>query len=109
MTLETPLCRLLDIEYPIVQAPIGTASTPLLASAVSKAGALGSIALSWTAPEAVAEVVRAIRELTDRPFAVNLVLEWPPEERLHAALEAGAPIVSLAWGDPAPWVETIHS
>ena len=108
MSLHTPLCDLLGIDYPVAQAPIGTASTPSLAAAVSDAGGLGSVALSWTAPDAVAGVVADIRARTGRPFAVNLVLQWSPEERLEAALAAGAPIVSLAWGDPAPWIERIH-
>jgi len=109
VSLRTPLCELLEIERPIVQAPIGTASTPPLAAAVSEAGALGTVALSWTPPRAVGDLVRDVRGRTTRPFAVNLVLEWSPEERLHAALEAGAPVVSLAWGDPAPWVDVVHS
>ena len=109
MTLRTRLCDLFRIEHPVVQAPIGTASTPALAAAVSEAGALGSVALSWTDPTAVGSAVSEIRSRTARPFAVNLILETQPDERLYAALEAGAPIVSLAWGDPAPWVDAIHA
>lgn len=87
---------------------MGTAAGPQLASAVSAAGALGTVSVSFMAPDAVAGVVAELRSRTDRPFAANVLLEWPPEERLDALLSAGVPAVSLAWGDPAPWVERIH-
>jgi NAD(P)H-dependent flavin oxidoreductase YrpB (nitropropane dioxygenase family) len=106
--VRTSLCDLLRIEVPIVQAPIGSASVPALAAAVSEAGALGTVALTWTKPEQIAATIADVRGRTDRPFAVNLLLEWPQEERLDAALEAGARIVSLAWGDPAPHLERVH-
>lgn len=109
MSLRTRLCDLIGIDHPVVQAPIGSAAAPALAAAVSEAGGLGSLALSFTASDAVAGLVAEVRATTSRPFAVNLVLEWPPDERLHAALEAGARVVSLTWGDPSPWVETVHS
>ena len=48
----TPVCELLGMEQPIVQAPIGPAAVPRLAAAVSDAGALGMVALSWV-PDAV--------------------------------------------------------
>jgi nitronate monooxygenase len=96
----------MGIDLPIVQAPIGSAATPRLAAAVSESGALGMLASSWPA-DPVAQV-RELRTLTSRPFGVNLLLEWDQRQRLDALLEAGARIVSLAWGDPAPYVERIH-
>jgi NAD(P)H-dependent flavin oxidoreductase YrpB (nitropropane dioxygenase family) len=107
--LRTRLCDLLDIDIPIVQAPIGSATTPALAAAVSEEGALGTLALTWTPRRSVADRVAETRALTDRPFAVNLVLAWPQHERMEACLEAGAPIVSTAWGDPAPYAAAIRS
>ena len=47
VSLQTPLCPVLDIEVPIVQAPIGSVSTPELAAAVADAGGLGLLAMSW--------------------------------------------------------------
>jgi nitronate monooxygenase len=104
--VRTTLCELMGIEHPIVQAPIGSAATPGLAAAVSEAGALGTLALTWSADPA--SQVREARELTSRPFGVNLVLEWDQHERLDALLEAGARIVSLTWGNPDEYVEQIH-
>lgn len=109
MSLHTPLCDLLGIEHPVVQAPIGTAACPGLAAAVSNAGGLGTLALSWTPLDRIASVVAETRSLTERPFGVNLVLPWDQRERLERALEAGAPVVSLAWGEPAPYAEAAHA
>jgi NAD(P)H-dependent flavin oxidoreductase YrpB (nitropropane dioxygenase family) len=93
------------VELPIVQAPMGGASCPALAAAVSNAGGLGMLALSWHPLEAMRVQIRQTRALTDRPFGVNLVLEWPQAERLAACLEEGVKVVSLFWGDPAPYLE----
>lgn len=104
MMLRTLLADLLDIDLPIIQAPIGSASCPELAAAVSNAGGLGMLALSWHGLEAARRTIRETRTLTARPFGVNLVLQWDQTERLEACLEEGAPIVSFSWGDPEPYL-----
>jgi NAD(P)H-dependent flavin oxidoreductase YrpB (nitropropane dioxygenase family) len=107
---DTRICRLLGIELPIGNAAIGTAAGPELAAAVSNAGGLGLIAVSFLKrPADVRNAIRKVRELTDRPFGVNLLLEWPQEERLQVCLEERVPLISLFWGDPAPFVAAIHS
>jgi nitronate monooxygenase len=106
--IRTPLTDLLGIEHPVIQAPMGTAAGPRLASAVSEAGGLGMISVSFAPADGVGPMVDAVLAQTDRPFAANVLLEWPPDERLSVLLEAGVPAVSLAWGDPAPWVGQIH-
>lgn len=108
-SLATDFTSLAGIEFPIVQAPIGSASTPELVAAVSNAGGLGMLSLTWRTPSEARELIRQTRALTDRPFGVNLVLLWDAAERLAIALEEGVPIVSLSWGDPTPWVEQIHA
>ena len=95
--LRTPVCELLGIEQPIVQAPMS--AVPTLAAAVSNAGALGMLALTWSTPAGA--VVRETTALTDRPFGGNLILNSDQHRRLDEALEAGLRIVSLMWGDPA--------
>jgi NAD(P)H-dependent flavin oxidoreductase YrpB (nitropropane dioxygenase family) len=104
--MRTPLCDLLGIEYPIVLAPMGGAVGPRLAAAVSNAGGLGLLPLTWA--DDPAAVIRATRELTPRPFGANLVLEWDQHDRLDAILEAGLRVISLFWGDPAPYVGPVH-
>ncbi len=102
--MRTPVCELLGIEQPIVQAPMSAVSQ--LAAAVSNAGALGMVALTWSSP--AGDVVRETAALTDRPFGGNLILDSDQHRRLDEALEAGLRIVSLMWGDPAGYVEQVH-
>jgi nitronate monooxygenase len=102
--VRTPVCELLGIEQPIVQAPMS--ALPRLAAAVSNAGALGMLALTWSTP--AGDVVRETAALTDRPFGGNLILNTDQHRRLDEALEAGMRIVSLFWGDPAGYVEQVH-
>jgi nitronate monooxygenase len=102
--VRTPVCELLGIEQPIVQAPMS--AVPELAAAVSNAGALGTLALTWSTP--AGDVVRETAALTDRPFAGNLLLSSDQHRRVDEALEAGLRIVSLMWGDPAGYVEQVH-
>jgi NAD(P)H-dependent flavin oxidoreductase YrpB (nitropropane dioxygenase family) len=100
--IDTPFCRLVGIEYPIVQAPIGGMAVPELAAAVSEAGALGMLSVTWDEPHELDEKLAQIRALTDRPFGVNMILDWPQEARLRQCVDAGVRIVSFFWGDPAP-------
>ena len=111
MTLRfnTAFCRLAGIDLPIVQAPVGGITTPALAAAVSEAGGLGMLSITWRDPHTLRALLRDTRARTAKPFAVNLVLEWDPTERLAIALEEGVRIVSFFWGDPAPWVDQVHA
>jgi len=66
-------CRKHGLDIPVILAPMGgDPSTPELASAVSNAGGLGSLAAAYSNPERIAKDIARIRELTARPFAVNL-------------------------------------
>jgi nitronate monooxygenase len=81
MGLETRATEKLDIEHPVIQAPMaGGVTTPELVAAVSEAGGLGSLGAAYLSPRAMREAVRRTRELTDRPFAVNLFVPQPFEE-----------------------------
>ena len=102
--MPTPVCELLGIDQPIVQAPMS--AVPELAAAVSNAGALGMLALTWSTP--AGDPVRETTALTDRPFGGNLILNSDQHRRLDEALEAGLRIVSLMWGDPGGYVEQVH-
>lgn len=102
--MKTALCERLGIELPIIQAPMGGAVGPTLAAAVSNAGGLGMLPL-WRADiETMRRQIRDTRALTSRPFAVNLILEIPQEERLAVCLDEGVPIISFFWRDPASLV-----
>jgi len=106
--VRTALTELLGIEAPIVLAPMGGAVTPALAAAVSNAGGLGIMPLSYSTPDEIRSSVGEITALTDRPFGVNFILEWDQRERLAAALDAGAPAISLFWGDVAELLPQAH-
>ncbi len=97
-----------SLRCPIWQAPISEFAGPELAAAVSNGGGVGSMALTWTEPEAAAERVRQVRKLTQNPFFVNFALAFPPDA-LEAALEAGAPIVTFSWGDPGPHMAKVKA
>lgn len=112
-TVTTPLCETLDLDHPIFQAPVGSATTPELAAAVSEAGALGTLAVTWRDLEATADAIAATAERTDRLFGVNLVLDddataYPTDEHLDACLDAGAPVVWFSFGDATGYVERAH-
>jgi nitronate monooxygenase len=101
---RTPLCDQLGIEQPIVLAPM--VDVPELAAAVSNAGGLGMLTLTWS--EDVGAVVRATAALTSRPFCGNLVLTDDRHRRLDQALDAGLRVVSFFMGDPSGYVERAH-
>jgi nitronate monooxygenase len=105
--VRPPVCDLLGIEHPLVQAPIGPAAVPRLVAAVSNAGALGMLGLTWS-PDTAA-LVRETAAMTSDPFGGNFVLAWDQHARLEDALDAGLRIVSLSFGDPAGYVEQVHA
>src|SRR3954470_25057115 len=93
------MCERLGIEIPIIQAPMGGVSGPALAAAVSNAGGLGTLPLWGADIQALRQRVRETRALTTKPFAVNLNLDFPQEERLDACLQEGVPVISFFWRD----------
>ncbi|HVD47580.1 MAG TPA: nitronate monooxygenase family protein [Candidatus Limnocylindria bacterium] len=96
--LHTPVCKLLGIELPILQAGMSRYTTPELVAAVSNAGGLGIIGgLSRTADELREEIGR-VRELTSRPFGVNHVVSQLDSAAVDVTLELRVPVLSLSWG-----------
>lgn len=102
--MTTAGCERLGIEIPIIQAPMGGAASPALAAAVSNAGGLGTLALWGADAQAIRRQVRETRALTAKPFAVNLNLEFPQEERLDICLQEGVQVISFFWRDPSALV-----
>ena len=80
MALQTRVTKALEIEHPVVQAPMaGGPTTPELVAAVSNAGGLGSLGAAYLPPETLREQVREIRRRTQAPFNVNLFVPSPFE------------------------------
>ncbi|KTC89635.1 nitronate monooxygenase [Fluoribacter dumoffii] len=72
---QSNLAAKIRIKYPIIQAPMaGGATTPELVAAVSNAGGLGSLGAGYMNPSEIREAIKKIRELTSKPFAVNLFI-----------------------------------
>ncbi|MFY0625554.1 MAG: nitronate monooxygenase [Reichenbachiella sp.] len=93
------LMDLLKITCPIVQAPAGGVVTPELTAAVSSAGALGGLPLTWTASEGLPARIGGVTEKTDRPFFANYVMDMRPAT-LSQALQLGVPVIQFSWGMP---------
>lgn len=72
------ICDLFQIAHPIIQAPMLGSCTPVLAGAVSNAGALGSLGCAERSPEWIRENVAAIRQSTNRPFNLNFFIRPVP-------------------------------
>ncbi|PLT27659.1 NAD(P)H-dependent flavin oxidoreductase [Peribacillus deserti] len=73
MNIKTPLCDLLGIKFPILQAGMaGGPATPEMAAAVSEAGGLGSLGAAYMKPDEIREAIRKIKSRTSKPFGVNL-------------------------------------
>ncbi|MCO5297533.1 MAG: nitronate monooxygenase [Fimbriimonadaceae bacterium] len=96
------------LRFPIWQAPTASLAGPELAAAVSHAGGMGSMALTWTDPATAAQHIRQVLEATSNPFFVNFALAFPPVS-LDAALDAGVPIVTFSWGDPEPHLARVRA
>ncbi|EMA44464.1 NAD(P)H-dependent flavin oxidoreductase [Halococcus saccharolyticus] len=113
MSLHTPLCDVLGVEYPIVQAPIGSATCPALAAAVANAGGLGTLAVTWRDGPDARSAIRETRELTDAPIGVNIVLDERAKSigtdtHLDACLTEGVDVVSFSFGEAASYVDRVH-
>ncbi len=104
--LKTRATELLGIEHPIVQGGMMHVGRAELASAVSNAGALGIItALTQPTPEDLAKEIQRARELTDKPFGVNVTLlptikPVPYDEYVRAIIEGGVKVVETAGRSP---------
>jgi len=87
MPLQTRICEILEIEYPIFLAGMGGASVPALAAAVSNAGGLGVLGAAACSPDQLRSWVRQTREMTDKPFGVDTLL--PASVRRGSAPQSG--------------------
>lgn len=75
--LKTEICDMLGMRYPIIQTAMGWVSTPELVAASCNAGAMGFLAAATLRPEEADQAMARVKELTDRPFGVNFLMEQP--------------------------------
>ncbi len=109
--MKTEITRLLGIEYPIIQGGMAWVAEHHLAAAVSEAGGLGLIGAANAPAEWVREQIRALRELTDKPFGVNIMLMSPyADDVAKVVAEEKVPVVTTGAGNPEKymvmWKET---
>src|SRR6201985_2565961 len=85
---NTRVSTTLGIKYPIIQGPLGGLSSQRLTAAVSNYGGLGSFGAHGLKPEAIRNVIREIKALTTKPFAMNLWVSMEDEEAFISTEEA---------------------
>ncbi|NDC57650.1 MAG: nitronate monooxygenase [Alphaproteobacteria bacterium] len=111
MGLKTPLCDLLGVRHPIMLAGMGGVSYAELVAAVSNAGGYGVLGMAGTSPDFIREQMHKVRNLTDKPFGVDLLAASP--ESLTAAVDViigeGASSFVAGLGVPMPIIEKLKA
>jgi nitronate monooxygenase len=112
--MKTRITELFGIEHPIIQGGMHHVGYAELASAVSNAGGLGIITgLTQPSPDDLRREIARCRDMTDRPFGVNLTIlptlrAVPYDEYLRAIIESGVKIVETAGRNPEPYLPPLH-
>ena len=107
--IHTVLCDLLGIEYPIIQGGMAWVSSAELAAAVSEAGGLGVIGSGTAHPDWLREQLSRARQLTGKPFGVNVMLRSPYVEEIMAILqEEPVAVVTTGAGNPGKYVPALR-
>jgi enoyl-[acyl-carrier protein] reductase II len=110
MPFKNRITELLGIEIPVVQAPMGWIARSQLASAVSNAGGLGIIETSSGELDAVREEIRKMRELTDKPFGVNIAQAFVRDpDIVKFVIDQGVRFVTTSAGNPERYTEQLKS
>jgi enoyl-[acyl-carrier protein] reductase II len=108
--LRNRVTELLGVDYPIVQAPMGWIARSALASAVSNAGALGIIETSSGELDAVRAEIARMRELTSKPFGVNVAQMFVRDPSIiDFVVEQGVRFVTTSAGDPRQYTSTLKN
>lgn len=103
--MKTKVTELLQIEYPIIQGGMAWVAEHHLAAAVSEAGGFGLIGAASASPEIVREEIRKAKELTDKPFGVNIMLLNPnADEVAKIVVEEGIQAVTTGAGNPEKYM-----
>ncbi|MDW7670750.1 MAG: enoyl-[acyl-carrier-protein] reductase FabK [Bacillota bacterium] len=107
---QTPICKQLNIQVPIIQGGMAWVATAKLAAAVSNAGGLGIVAAGNAPAEVVeAEIIKA-RKLTDKPFGVNVMLLSPfIDEVVDVVCRQQVPVVTTGAGNPGKYMDRLKA
>ena len=105
---ENPICKLLNIKYPIFQGGMAWIGTAELASAVSNAGGLGIIGAGHMPPDLLRAEIQKAKRWTDKPFGVNIMLMSPfVKEVMQVVVEERVPVVTTGAGNPAEYLPAL--
>lgn len=108
--MKTQLTELLGIQYPIIQGAMAWTSEHKLAAATANGGATGVIASGGRTADWVRQEIRAAKELTSKPFGVNLMLMANNVDEIVEVLKEEKPaFVTLGAGNPVPYIEPLHA
>lgn len=106
--MKSRICEILGIKYPIFQGGMAWVSTYHLASAVSNAGGVGIIAAGGANGEYVREQIKKTRELTKKPFGINIMLMSPfADEVMKVVMEEGVPMITTGAGNPGKYIKDL--
>lgn len=104
--IKSRICEILGIEYPVFQGGMAWVADASLAAAVSNAGGLGLISSINAGTEAVRNEIRKCKELTNKPFGVNIMLQAPNAGEIAAmVIEEGVKILTTGAGSPAQYMQ----
>ena len=104
--MKSRITELLNIQYPIIQGGMAWVAEHQLAAAVSNAGGLGLIGAASAPAEVVREEIRKCKELTDRPFGVNVMLLSPDADAVaQVVAEEGVKVVTTGAGNPGKYMD----
>ena len=108
LSIQNRIIQLLGIKYPVIQGGMAWVATGELAAAVSEAGGLGTIGAGNASAEVIREEIRKVKEKTDKPFAVNVMLLSPfVEEIIELVIEERVPVITTGAGNPGKYIEKL--
>ena len=108
--MSTNIAKLLGIKYPIIQGGMAWVATAELAAAVSNAGALGIIGAGHMPPDALRAEIQKAKELTDKPFGVNIMLMSPfVKEVMQVVVEERVPVITTGAGNPGEYIPALKA
>jgi enoyl-[acyl-carrier protein] reductase II len=110
MDLRTPICESLGIQHPIFLAGMGGVAYAEVCAAVSAAGGFGTLGMAAESPESIRAQMRRVRELTDRPFGVDLLAALPESmmRAIDVIIAEGASVFVAGLGVPGPIIAKCH-
>ncbi|MDD6763428.1 MAG: enoyl-[acyl-carrier-protein] reductase FabK [Clostridiales bacterium] len=104
------LCEILGIKYPVIQGGMAWVATAELAAAVSNGGGLGLIAAGGAPADVVRDQIHKCRELTDKPFGVNVMLMNPSaDDIMNMLMEEKPAVVATGAGNPAKYMDGLKA